>query len=66
MNFLDHFMSSRNFVPYNPPSWLQSTDMPIPTHKLSLGMFPTPVHPWPVERSAACQDTSGLEFWYQY
>jgi len=34
---------------YNPPSWLAGKIKNIPTHKLNLGNFPTPIQQWKFE-----------------
>jgi hypothetical protein len=35
--------------PYHPPNWLVGKVKFIPSHRLHLGNFPTPIQPWRFE-----------------
>ena len=53
-------------VPYSPPPWLAGAVNPrlVPTSRLVLGRFPTPVHPFRVPHQMEREEMeTGVEFW---
>jgi D-cysteine desulfhydrase len=42
-------LGSLKCIPYEPPQWLVGKLKYMPTHRIHLGNFPTPIQPWNFE-----------------